>query len=157
MQRMYSATLLVHSLLRWVVLGAGLAAAGRGMAGWGGRPWTAPDARAGLFFIIALDLQLLLGLLLYVGLSPNVGLAFQNPGAAMRDPVLRFFFVEHMLGMLIAVTLAHVGRVRTKKAGRTDTSRHRSAAIFFGLALLIILLSIPWPFMPAGRPLFPWS
>jgi hypothetical protein len=157
MQRMYSATLLVHSLLRWVVLGAGLAAAGRGIAGWSGRPWTAADARAGLIFIIAVDIQLLIGLLLYVVLSPNVGLAIQNPAAAMRDPMLRFFFVEHMVGMLIAVVLAHVGRARSKGASRTDASRHRSAAIFFGLALLIMLASIPWPFMPAGRPLFPWS
>ena len=153
---MYSATLLIHSLLRWVVLAAGLAAAGRGIAGWGGRAWTPSDAKMGLFFIIALDLQFLLGLLLYVFLSPNVGLAFQNPGAAMRDPVLRFFFVEHLIGMFIAIALAHVGRARTKAAARTDTSRHRSAAVFYGIALVIILLSIPWPFMPAARPLFPW-
>ena len=152
---MYSATLVLHSLLRWIVLATGLAAAGRGIAGWGGRPWTAADSRAGMAFVTALDLQLLLGLLLYVVLSPNVSIAFSNIGAAMKDPVLRFFLVEHMVGMIIAIALAHVGRARTKKAV-SDGAKHRAAAIFFGLSLVVLLLSIPWPFMPAGRPLWPW-
>ena len=155
MTAMYSATLVLHSLLRWVVLAAGLAAAGRGIAGWSGKPWTAPDNRAGLAFVTALDLQFLLGLLLYVVLSPTVSAGFSNVGAAMKDPALRFFLVEHAAGMIVAIVLAHIGRARTKKAA-TDGARHRSAAVFFGLALVVILLSIPWPFMPAGRPLWPW-
>src|SRR5215207_3865466 len=100
---MYSATLVLHSLIRWIVLASGLAAAGRGIAGWGGRSWTAADSRAGLVFVTTLDLQLLIGLLLYVVLSPNLSVAFSNIGAAMKDSVLRFFLVEHMVGMLIAI------------------------------------------------------
>ena len=152
---MLSALLVVHSLLRWVVLLTGLAAAGRGMAGWGGRPWKPADARAGRFFIIALDVQFLIGLLLYVIFSPTVGLAMRNVGVAMRDPVQRFFLVEHALGMIVAIALAHIGQSKFRKT--TDEGRrHRLAAVFFTLALIIILLSIPWPGMPAGRPLLPW-
>jgi uncharacterized integral membrane protein len=152
---MYDLTLDLHSLLRWFVLLTGLAAAGRSIAGWSGRPWGASDARMGLLFITMLDLQFLLGLLLYLVLSPTVTAAFSNPGAAMRDPALRFFLVEHMTGMLIAIVLAHIGRARSKKAAN-DRSKHRAAAVFYGLALVIILLSIPWPGMPAARPLWPW-
>jgi|SRR6187399_2704080 len=152
---MYSATVAIHSLLRWVVLLTGLAAAGRGIAGWNKRSWTSGDDRAGVLFIGSLDIQMLLGLLLYLVLSPTVGNAFRNIGAAMKDPVLRFFLVEHALGMLIAIVLAHIGRVRTKKAA-PESSKHRAAAVFYGLALLLILLSIPWPGMPAGRPLWPF-
>ena len=155
MTPMYFVTLALHSLIRWVVLFTGLAATARGIAGWKGRAWTAADNRVGVWFISSLDMQFLLGLLLYVVLSPTVNLAFKNVGAAMRDPMLRFFLVEHAAGMIIAIVLAHIGRVRTKKAA-TDQSRHRAAAVFFGLALVIILLSIPWPGMPAARPLFPW-
>jgi hypothetical protein len=54
----FAALLAIHSVLRWVVLLTGLAAAGRGIAGWKGRPWTSADNRAGLFFMIALDVQL---------------------------------------------------------------------------------------------------
>ena len=60
-----------------------------------------------------------------------------------------------MFGMVIALVLAHLGRVRAR---RTDSlRRHRGvAAIFFTLALVVILASIPWPGTPAGRPLFRW-
>ena len=152
---MYDVLIALHSVLRWVVLLLGLLAVGRGMAGWSGRSWTSSDNRAGVLFVGFLDLQLLIGLVLYLFLSPTVRAATVNIGAAMRDPMMRFFLVEHAFGMLLAVTLAHIGRVRIRKA-TDDRRRHRAAAIFFGLALLIVLLSIPWPGMPAGRPLWPW-
>jgi hypothetical protein len=147
--------LALHSILRWVVLLTGLAAAGRGIAGWSGRAWTAADNRAGVWFVAALDLQLLIGLVLYLFLSPTLKVAALDFGAAMRDGSLRFFLVEHAFGMLAAITLAHLGRVRIRKA-TDDRRRQRAAAIFFGLALLLVALSIPWPGMPAGRPLWPW-
>jgi hypothetical protein len=153
---MYDVTLLLHSLIRWLVLLTGLAAAGRGIAGWSGRRWSAADDRIGKLFVGSLDIQLLLGLILYVVLSPTVSTAFRNIGGAMRDPVLRFFLVEHAAGMIIAIVLGHIGRVRTKKA-TSDAAKQRAAAVFYGLAIIVILLSIPWPFMPAARPLFPWQ
>lgn len=151
---MYEPLLAVHSILRWVVILAGLAAVARAITGWKGRPWTPADDRGGLIFMIALDVQLLLGLALYLIFSPTIQAAVQNVGAAMRDGALRFFLVEHAFGMLIAITLVHIGRIRIRKQS-DPTRRHRTAAIFFGLALLIVLLSIPWPGMPAGRPLWP--
>jgi hypothetical protein len=54
--------------------------------------------------------------------------------------------------MLSGLTLAHSGAARIRKA--SPERRHRLAAIFFVLALLAILASIPWPGLPAGRPLF---
>ena len=151
---MYPLMLVVHSLLRWVVLAAGLVAFGRALAGMRARrAWTAGDDRAGQVFVGTLDLQLLIGLLLYFGLSPITRAAMQDFGAAMGNSMLRFWAVEHILGMVIAVALAHVGRVRVRKT--TDPlRRHKLAAIFFGLALIAIFATIPWPGMPAGRPLF---
>ncbi len=151
---MESSLVTLHSLIRWLVLLTGLAAAARGIAGWNKQKWTGADNRAGVLFVSALDIQLLLGLVLYL-FGPTVKIAFSNIGAAMRMSELRFFLVEHPAGMLIAIVLAHIGRVRTKKA-TSDEARQRAAAVFYGLALFLILLSIPWPGMPAGRPLFPW-
>jgi hypothetical protein len=54
--------------------------------------------------------------------------------------------------MIVAIALAHVGRSRSKKAA-ADGAKFKNAAIFYGLALLIMLASIPWPGMPGGRPL----
>ena len=151
---MYSLALLAHSWVRWIVLLAGVVAVGRAILGLtGGRPWTGADGRLARLFPVVLDVQTLIGLILYVVLSPFTRAAFGDMAAAMRNAGLRFYVVEHLVGMLVAVALAHVGSVRIKRS-RTDAERHRYAAIFFGLALVAILLSIPWPGTPSGRPLF---
>jgi hypothetical protein len=150
---MYILVLALHSILRWAVLATGAAAAVRAVSGArAARAWTAADDRAGLWFVIAMDLQLLLGLVLYAGLSPITRAAFADVGGAMGNSVLRFWAVEHAFGMIIAVALVHIGRVKLRKA--ETQRRHKVAALFFGLALLAVLLSIPWPGMPAARPLF---
>jgi uncharacterized membrane protein YdjX (TVP38/TMEM64 family) len=66
----------------------------------------------------------------------------------------RFWAVEHVFGMVIGTALAHIGRARVRKAA--PERRARVAVIFYGLALLAILIAIPWPGMPAGRDLFRW-
>ena len=152
---MYETVLLVHSWVRWAILLFGLLAVFRAIAGWSGaRPWTAADDKAGLFFIIALDIQLLLGLLLYFAYSPYTTLAMDHFGSAMRTPDLRFWAVEHPFGAIVGIVLAHVGRVRIRKTADL-VRRHRLAVIFFGLALLAILISVPWPGTSNARPLFP--
>lgn len=152
---MVSALIAVHSVLRWFVLAAALVAVARAVGGWRlGRSWIDADDRAGRIFVLSFDVQVLMGLLLYVGLSPVTQVAFADFGAAMGDSLLRFWAVEHIFGMLVALALAHVGRARARRVS-DDRSRHRTAAIFFGLALLIVFISIPWPGTPAGRPLLP--
>jgi len=140
---MYAIILLIHSWLRWAVLGAGLVAAMR--AGSRG------DS-AGRWFTRLLDLQVTIGLLLYFFLSPVTGAALEDFGGAMKITQLRFFAVEHVLGMLIGTALAHIGQGRVRKA--PEGRKARTAAIFYGLALIAILASIPWPGLPSGRPLF---
>jgi hypothetical protein len=109
--------------------------------------------RWGLMFMIALDLQLVLGLLLYGILSPFTAQAMADFGGAMRDPSLRFWAVEHLSMMLLAVVLVHVGRVLARKTSNPDKKRTR-LLICFGIALLLMLGAIPWPGMSTGRPLF---
>ena len=151
---MYETVLLVHSWVRWAIVLLGLLAVFRAVTGWAGaRPWTAADDKAGLFFMIALDLQLLLGLLLYFAFSPLTALAMDDFGGAMRTG-LRYWAVEHPFGALVGIVLAHVGRVRIRKTADL-VRRHRLAAIFFGLALVAILLAVPWPGTSNARPLFP--
>jgi hypothetical protein len=151
---MYATLLVLHSLFRWVVLVAAAIAIVRAFGGWTGRrSWTPLDDRVGRQFVLFFDLQFLVGLILYAGVSPITSAAFADFGAAMQDSILRFFAVEHVSGMLIGIVLAHIGRARLRKA-TDDVAKHRTAAIFFTLALIVVLISIPWPFMPAGRPYF---
>ena len=100
-----------------------------------------------------LDGQLLVGLVLYIALSPFTKIAFQDFGGAMANASLRFWAVEHIFGMIVGIAFAHVGRVKIRKAVN-DARRHRLATIYFGLALVAICASIPWPGLPVARPLF---
>jgi NADH:ubiquinone oxidoreductase subunit 2 (subunit N) len=67
----------------------------------------------------------------------------------MKNNVFRFFTVEHSLMMLIAIVLITVGHSKAKKA-TTDEKKFKTLAIFFTLALIIILAAIPWPFREVG-------
>jgi hypothetical protein len=153
---MYLATVTLHSLLRWLVLAFALVAIIRAYAGWfGNRPWTPLDDRAGKLLAISVDVQMLVGLVLYGLLSPITWTAFADMGAAMRDATLRFYAVEHLVLMVIAIALVHVGLARARKAA-PGTKQHRTAAIFYTLALVLVFAGIPWPFRGAiARPLFP--
>jgi hypothetical protein len=147
---MYTIVLFLHSWIRWVALLSGIGAtffAMRDTAGSGRLD------RWGMIFVSALDLQMLLGLLLYLFVSPNMAEIRANFGAAMRDPVARFWAVEHITTMFVALIVAHVGRVLGRKATTPDSKRMKQL-ICFGIATMLMLLAIPWPGMRAGRPLF---
>ena len=146
---MYSTVLLLHSWLRWLAVVAGLGAT---VAAIGKDSSALRRAeRWGLIFMIALDVQVLLGLLLYGTLSPFTSQAMSDFGAAMRSPILRFWAVEHFMMMLAAAVLVHVGRVLARKTASADQKRKR-LLICFALAFVVMLAGIPWPGMPTGRP-----
>lgn len=146
---LYTGLLHAHSFGRWLVLLLLLIAIFRSLTA-GNRPYTKGDARTGLFLTIFSDLQLLIGI--YLWYAGNWGLQnIQNSGMGevMRDRYTRFFAVEHLVGMLIAIILIHIGKAQGKKA-IPDRVKHRRTVIFYAIALLIILLSIPWPFREVG-------
>jgi hypothetical protein len=103
--------------------------------------------------MMALDIQVLFGLLLYFGLSPFTKRALTDMGAAMRDSGLRFWAFEHVGAMLAAVVLVRIGRVLALSA-ETPVARRQKRLVFFVLTTLAIVAGIPWPGMPNGRPLF---
>ena len=109
--------------------------------------------RWGRIFIIALDVQLLLGVLLYGMYSPYTTAAMKDFGGAMRDPVLRFWAVEHLTLMLSAVFVAHVGKVLARKTADPAKKRMR-LLLCFGVALVLILVGMPWSDMLKGQRLF---
>ncbi len=138
--------LTLHNLTRWAVLILGIWAIGRAVKGWlGKQTFTSADNRSGLLFTTAFDLQVLFGLILYLTRGWG-GVLFQGFGATMREAALRFFALEHIFIMLIALGIAHMACTLSKKAP-TDVQKHRRAALGFGLALLLTLAAIPWPFL----------
>src|SRR5262245_9455853 len=126
---MYSTVLLIHSWVRWLalvaVVGAAFAAVRNQVAG----PQSTAD-RWGMIAMMALDLQMLLGLILYLALSPFTAEAMKNFPAAMQSPQLRFWAVEHATTMLGAVVLAHLGRVLARNAKSPSVKRMRVLVCF---------------------------
>jgi hypothetical protein len=150
---MYELVLTLHSWIRWVAILAGIVAT---LTVLTSTPRSASADRSdtwGLILVTALDLQMLLGLLLYLALSPTMTAIFEDFGGAMRDPVARFWAVEHITLMIVAVVLGHLGRVLGRKAA-TPAARRTRQIICFGLSTLLMILGTPWPGMRAGRDLF---
>jgi|LNFM01.1.fsa_nt_gb hypothetical protein len=153
---MYSAILVVHSVLRWVVLVLAVVVTARAFMGLrGGRPFEARDAKLGGAFLGAVHAQVVLGLVLHLALSPITSAAMASMGAAMRDKTLRFWSVEHLAMGLIVAVLVTVARVRSKRAP-DDAQKHQRALVGYGFALLVMLAMIPWPFRKViGRSVLP--
>jgi hypothetical protein len=101
--------------------------------------------------VIFADLQLVIGVVLwFVGARGYKIIQQQGWSAAMKGPAVeRFFAIEHFAGMLIAIILLHIGKSQGRKA-ISDRAKHRRTLLFYLLALLIILVSIPWPFRQVG-------
>jgi hypothetical protein len=151
---MYSSALWLHSWLRWAVLLTGLVAWLRAISGkTARRPWTPKDELWGLLLTISVDLQFLVGVVLYAFLSPIVRQGLRNFSVAMQINVVRFFTIEHVIGMIAGIALVHIGRVKIRKAADADR-KHRLAMVFYGIALVLMIISIPWPGLPVARPLF---
>lgn len=145
----------LHSLLRWVILILLLVALYKSFADRH-RAFTPGHKKTGLFLMIFSDIMLLLGM--YQWFTGSLGLKMiqaSGMSAVMKNAVTRFFAIEHLLGMVVAIILIHVGYSYSKK-NIGDAVKHKRTLLFYGLALLIILISIPWPFREGiGRPWFP--
>lgn len=128
-----------HSGLRYVVLALLIAAVGIAYSKW--QLNDPNDSKIYTYALISVHIQLLLGIVLYV-MSPKVDFGM------MSDKLYRFFTVEHSLMMLIAIILITVGRVRSRKV--PVDSRHRTILFYYAMGLILILVSIPWPFRGLG-------
>ena len=154
---MYEIVLGAHSVTRWLVLAVATAAIGAMLHGWlSKKRWRPAHARLNAALVGSLHLQLLLGVVLYAtGISPTMKRALGDFGAAMKEPALRFWAVEHAAGMVVAVMIAHVAHLVSKNQEH-DRARFQYAALGFMLAAALILALIPWPFRDLiGRALWP--
>jgi len=124
----------LHSYFRWVVLLIGVAAIVISLlAASGNRPWDTAAERLAFFFTLAMDIQFLIGVVVWVSEAKWAG-----------DVVLGWL---HPLAMLGAVALAHIGRARADRSTLTR-DKGRQAALFFVVSFVVILIAIPigsWP------------
>jgi hypothetical protein len=140
----------LHNILRWVVVLGGIYALILTLQGLISRAaWTASAQRAGLIFSSALNLQFVIGLILFV-ISPYIqGLLRAGMGNIMGEREPRFFVVEHWFTMILAIIAAQLGYSLAKRA-KDDRTKYVRSSIGYVLAALLIAYGIPW-----WRPLFP--
>lgn len=128
---------LTHSVIRYFVLLFLLVVIVRSFSGWQKKAeYTALDDKMSLWLFIFTHTQLLLGLILYF-ISPAVIFS----GASMKETVARYWLVEHISMMLIAIVLITMARITAKKMTEAY-ARHKRMFIFNTLALIIIVLAI---------------
>jgi hypothetical protein len=133
-----------HSGLRWVVFVLILIAIYNALTKKGKSNFTSADARVNSLTTMFTHIQFILGLILYF-ISPKVIFA----AGWMKDASTRFYGMEHIVMMLLAVVLITIGSAKSKRA-QTDEAKFKSTLLFFSMALIVIFAAIPWPFRNLG-------
>jgi membrane protein DedA with SNARE-associated domain len=134
---MYEILKHTHSGLRWIALSLIVLAIYNAFTA---KEFGKREKMINLFSMVSLHTQLLIGLILYF-ISPRVSFA----AGWMKDAALRFYGMEHLAGMIIAIALITIGYVKSKK-GTSPQEIYKPIKLFYIIGLILILASIPWPF-----------
>ena len=140
---MYNGLLHAHSGLRWIALILLVVAIVNSFISIGKDSYLKKDKMINLFAMVMLHTQLLIGFVLYF-LSPKVSFS----EGWMKNPLFRFYGMEHLLVMLIAIVLVTIGRKKAEKAS-IASHKHSAVMVWYTIGLELILVSIPWPFRQA--------
>jgi hypothetical protein len=127
-----------HSGLRWIALILLLLAI---VNAFTSKTYEKKHRMINLFAMVSLHTQLLIGLIQYFGTSTKV----QFIEGWMKNPLLRFYGMEHILLMIIAIVLVTIGHSKSKK-GATPEEKFKPIKLWYVIGLLLILAAIPWPF-----------
>lgn len=140
---MYETILILHSYWAYLVLLILILASGNALfKSVSGKEYSAKDFRISLFTLIVSHIQLLIGILLYF-VSPRFDLWGELGGGVMGDALARLYLVEHPLVNIIAVALITIGYSKHKRK-LTSPSKLKILAIFYSIALVLLLSRIPW-------------
>lgn len=113
------------------------------LASRGKNSYEKKDKMINLFAMIMLHTQLLIGFIVYF-MSPKV----QFTEGWMKNSMLRFFGMEHLLLMVLAIVLVTIGRKKAEKS-TNPAEKHKTIAVWYTIGLILILAGIPWPFREA--------
>jgi hypothetical protein len=142
---MYAILKHLHSGLRWLVLFTLIWAVYTAYHYWkSGTTFNQTNKKAAFWGLSFVHLQAVVGIILYF-LTPRI----QFTSSMMKDSIMRFFGVEHPTAMLLAIILITIGYSRAKRSGS-----YKTIFIYYLIGLIILLISIPWPFLKYGSAWF---
>jgi magnesium-transporting ATPase (P-type) len=140
----YQFVLQLHSGIRWLVLIVAIAAVIKSAQALVSKShYQKLDNLLAVSFVGMMHLQFLIGIVLYFFLSPITTHAMKNMKLAMKVGEIRFWAVEHLTIMIMAIVLAQLGRSLSKKS-KSNPAKFKKQLIFFGLSLVCMLAGIPW-------------
>lgn len=154
MGNLYNIFLIIHSWNRWIILLSGfvlLLALIFSLSR--STKYNAASKALATTFLSSLHIQLLIGIILYVFLSPFTQAAFNDFGNAMKNSGLRYWAIEHTVLNVIGIVLAQIGYSISKRRVN-DKAKQKTLLIWMGIAFLIILIAIPMGIMGVERPWF---
>ncbi len=151
---MHSMLLYLHSVIRYFILFFALIVAAQSLFGlMGKKQFGKGNKMFALALLIFCDLQLVLGLILYYTFV--IGSGMLKTGSVMKNPVSRFWAVEHSVGMIVAIILVHVGYSVVKKSIDSEKKFKRLFWCSF-IPLCLFVAMIPWQWKAlVGRPYLP--
>jgi hypothetical protein len=141
---MYNGLVSAHSGLRWIILILLLLAIVNAFRSKSSGRYEKKDKMLNLFAMISLHIQLLVGLALFF---INERGRVDYPEGWIHEYPIRFFSLEHWVAMIIAIAIITMGRSNAEKKLIGSRDKHRRIFISYTIGLIIILLSIPWPFL----------
>ena len=145
----YTGLLGLHSLLRWLILILLIINIYRSYIAIKSSPYSEKDKSWNLRLLIIVHLNVLIGLYQYFFSASHGLLAYLRANTfkeIMQNSEMRFWAVEHITGMLIAAVIITICRIIAKKDGLPALKKHRKLGLLYIITLVIILVSIPWPF-----------
>lgn len=153
---MYTGLLHLHNIGRWILILLLVIAIINAFAGMTrNEPISKGHKKIGLFLMITAHTMLLVGIYQWIvgpwGLKQIQELGM---GGVMKNSISRFWAIEHLAGMLIAIILITIGRGAIKKP-IADRAKHKKMFWMFFIAFILIMASVPWPGREVARPLFP--
>lgn len=151
---MYQTLTFYHNLVRWLVLTSLLLAIYRAYKGYVSKSdFSKTDNAVRHWTATIVHIQLMIGLVLYFQ-SPIIKYFMANFREGVKNLDIAFFGLIHSSLMLTAIVLVTIGSAKSKRK-LTDKEKFKTMLLWFSIALLIILIAIPWPFSPfANRPYF---
>jgi hypothetical protein len=146
--------ILFHSVLRWLLLASLLYSLIRACRGlFRQSEFTKTDNALRHWTATIAHIQMMIGITIFVQ-SPLVQYFWEHFSEARKSSDALFFGLIHIVMMLTSVVVVTIGSALTKRRN-TNAEKFSTMLRWFSVALIIILLAIPWPFSPlVSRPYF---
>lgn len=148
---MFFILLFFHSIVRWfLLLGLLYTVFNSFIKFKNGSDFTKTDNKWRHWTATIAHVQLMIGMVMYFK-SPAVAqfrAAGHAAGSGINEPF--FFGLIHISMMILAIIIITMGSAVSKRQD-TDQKKFRIIFLSFGVALIIILAAIPWPFSPLSQ------